>query len=282
MKLPLARRYRKHRTRGQALVEMAIILPVLILLLVMAIDFGRVFFGWVALQNAVRIGADLAAQSHTSWPPADNTETENLALTRYQELITQDLQAANCAFTTPHEDPTFTDLDSDGQIEYGDLATVEIACSFPLITPLAEGIFGGPVQMVASSTFTVNGVVVRGIPDPPAPADPCGSSPNASFETDPAPTTGGRVNDESSSAGSPANPFVVDFMANAESTEFCTLTYEWEIDGSSVGTDQDLLDEEFTDPAGGSHTDYEVTLTVTSSPAGGTSSESITVRVRNP
>jgi hypothetical protein len=136
--------------------------------------------------------------------------------------------------------------------------------------------------MFASSTFAVNGVVVRGVPDPPAPADPCGTSPDASFDTDPAPTTGGRVNDTSLLVGSPANPFVVDFMANAESSEFCTVTYEWEIDGSPAGTDKDLLDEEFTDPAGGSHTEYEVTLTVASSPLGGVSSQSITVRVRNP
>ena len=38
--------------RGQALVEMAIILPVLVLLLLLAVDFGRVFFGWIALNNA--------------------------------------------------------------------------------------------------------------------------------------------------------------------------------------------------------------------------------------
>lgn len=282
MKLPLPHRYRRKPTLGQALVEMAIVMPVLILLLVMAIDFGRVFFGWVALQNAVRIGADLAAQSNTSWPPADNTEPENLALTRYQELITQDLQHANCIFTTPHEDPSFTDLDGDGKIEYGDLATVEIRCSFGLITPLADSVLGGPVQMFASSTFAVNGVVVRGVPDPPPPADPCGSAPNASFETDPAPSSGGRVNDDSATVGSVANPFVVDFTANAESTEFCTVTYAWDIDGTPAGTDRELLDQQFTDPPGGGHTDYTVRLTVASSPGGGVRSESITVRVKTP
>jgi hypothetical protein len=258
---------------------MAIVLPLLALLLVMAIDFGRVFFGWVALQNAVRIGADLAAQAFDSWPTADN-EVEILGETRYQELITADLQAANCQYTTPHPDPTFTDLDGDGKIEYGDLATVELECSFGLITPLAEGLFGGPIHMTASSTFTVNGVVVRGVPDPPAPADPCGT-PSASFDTDPAVGAGGRVNDTSLTVGSPDNPFVVDFTANAESNEFCTYTYEWEIDGSPEGTDPELLDWEFTDAAGGGHTDYDVSLTVNDS-AGGTATEGVTVRVINP
>ena len=50
MKLP----FRRHRkiSRGQALVEFAFILPILVLLLLLAVDFGRVFFGWVALNNA--------------------------------------------------------------------------------------------------------------------------------------------------------------------------------------------------------------------------------------
>ncbi|MGH2463352.1 MAG: TadE/TadG family type IV pilus assembly protein, partial [Candidatus Limnocylindria bacterium] len=43
-------------TRGQGLVEFAIILPFLMLVLLMAVDFGRVFFGWVGLANASRIG----------------------------------------------------------------------------------------------------------------------------------------------------------------------------------------------------------------------------------
>ncbi|CAN5198787.1 hypothetical protein BH23CHL9_BH23CHL9_04030 [soil metagenome] len=48
-------------TRGQGLVELALILPLLLLLLLGAIDFGRVFFGWVAVTNASRVGANYAA-----------------------------------------------------------------------------------------------------------------------------------------------------------------------------------------------------------------------------
>ena len=58
MKLPHFRRHREQRTRGQALVEMAVMLPILLLLLLLAIDVGRVFFGWVALNNAARIAAN--------------------------------------------------------------------------------------------------------------------------------------------------------------------------------------------------------------------------------
>ena len=61
MKLLPFHRGSRPRRRGQAMVEFALVLPLLVLLLVMAIDFGRVFFGWVALQNATRIAADYAA-----------------------------------------------------------------------------------------------------------------------------------------------------------------------------------------------------------------------------
>lgn len=39
-------------SRGQALVEMALILPILVLLLLLGIDFGRVFFDSIELRNA--------------------------------------------------------------------------------------------------------------------------------------------------------------------------------------------------------------------------------------
>lgn len=52
--------------RGQALVELAIALPLLMLLLLIAIDFGRVFHTHISLANAAREGASYAASN-----PAD-------------------------------------------------------------------------------------------------------------------------------------------------------------------------------------------------------------------
>ncbi|MDQ2683995.1 MAG: pilus assembly protein, partial [Chloroflexota bacterium] len=70
------------------MVEFALVLPILALLLVMAIDFGRVFFGWVALQNAARIAADTAAGTADAWP-ADNPN-EDILQARYQAAVTRD------------------------------------------------------------------------------------------------------------------------------------------------------------------------------------------------
>jgi hypothetical protein len=45
------------RSRGQALVEFAIILPLLLLLTVGVVDAARIFSSWIALTNGVREGA---------------------------------------------------------------------------------------------------------------------------------------------------------------------------------------------------------------------------------
>ena len=51
MKLPFVRRWR-NASRGQALVETALVLPILIMLLLLGIDLGRIFFTSIDLRNA--------------------------------------------------------------------------------------------------------------------------------------------------------------------------------------------------------------------------------------
>src|SRR5687768_3591106 len=192
--------------RGQALVEFAMVLPILVLLLLMAVDFGRVFFGYVALQNAARIGADRAAQTASAWPTANTGEEVNWRA-EYQLFIENDIQAANCDYTTPHPPPVFTDKDADGTTtSFGDLATVTLTCEFGLLTPLAENIFGGPITLSGSSSFSVHGMIVAGVPDPPPPPpEPC-ADPVATFTTNPPANAAGgsRIDDLDPLTGSPA------------------------------------------------------------------------------
>lgn len=174
MKLLSLRRPRdKNRTprRGQAMVEFAMVLPIIALLLVMALDFGRVFFGWVALQNATRIAADFAASNADAFP--SNAAT----LARYQAVVLGDLGAISCLPADGSWDsgdapaPTFP----DGK-DTGDRAVVQIECGFGLITPLAESILGGSVPVAAAATFPVNKTIQQGLPpdttpDPPPPGE---------------------------------------------------------------------------------------------------------------
>lgn len=160
-----------HR-RGQAVVEMAIILPLLVLLLVMALDAGRLFFGWVALQNASRIGADYAASHADAWDGVPNPiEADQQA--RYELLVSEDLQALGCqaGFVVP--DPNF-DPDGDGTDDFTDgaLARVDLSCPFDLLTPLAESFLGAPVTLYGRSDFAINRTMVSGLPPPANPPPP--------------------------------------------------------------------------------------------------------------
>lgn len=163
------------------MVEFAIILPVLALLLVMAIDFGRVFFGWVGVHNAARIAANAAASNPEAWEPPGITSGQNA----YRRAVLNDLQALNCS------PPPSLDGDGDGRwdlgeipaptwenkptgfssalYEVGDHAVVSIPCSFDILTPLAGAIVGDPVSIVAGAEFMIRGGVINGIPIGPAP-----------------------------------------------------------------------------------------------------------------
>ena len=55
------RRFRSER--GSALIELALTLPILVVVLVAAIDFARVFYLGIALTNAARAGAQWGAHS---------------------------------------------------------------------------------------------------------------------------------------------------------------------------------------------------------------------------
>jgi len=164
-------RYRSNSSsRGQGLVEFAIILPLLALLLVMAVDAGRVFFGWVALQNASRIGADYAATHADAW----NGNPAPLQADRdyYEFLVRQDLQALGCQ-DDPVPAPDF-DPDGDGIAEFTDgaLVRVELECAFGLLTPLAESFMGSPAMLHARSDFAINRTLALGLPPPGNPPPP--------------------------------------------------------------------------------------------------------------
>jgi hypothetical protein len=156
------------KSRGQALVEFALILPILALLMLLAVDFGRVFYGWVALNNATRIAANEAALNPQAWVPPVNATDEGL----YRQKVVNDMQAINCAplgggswTVAKVPDPTF--LNKTGTLdahEIGDYVLVEMKCNFTFLTPLVGMIMGNPMAIGARSEFAIRGGMINGIP----------------------------------------------------------------------------------------------------------------------
>ena len=168
MTLPFRRRH--SNARGQALVEMAIMLPVLILLLMLAIDFGRVFFGWVGLNNAVRIAANEAGFNPQGWNDPDWIALQDV----YREQVLQDMQAINCAppgggswEEADVPDPVFINqagTPTADPYEVGDHAQVSMTCHFTFLTPLVGSILGNPMPISALAEFPVKGGLINDVP----------------------------------------------------------------------------------------------------------------------
>jgi Flp pilus assembly protein TadG len=70
---------------GQALVELALILPMFLLLLLGAVAVGRLAYASIEVGNAARAGASYAAQNHTT---ASDTTNISLAATQQAPNIT--------------------------------------------------------------------------------------------------------------------------------------------------------------------------------------------------
>lgn len=177
-------RGRTHRSprrhgRGQSLVEFALILPVFLLVLLMAIDFGRALYGWVVLQNSARIAANFAGLNPDGWRGAGNPTIQ----LEYEAQIENDLDTANCVAAGTPPAPVFTDGpdvpvaggNPDTSFDVGDTVVVSMTCSFQPLTPIIGGILGNTVQLGASSEFRIRSGDLVGlanptrIPPPPTP-----------------------------------------------------------------------------------------------------------------
>jgi Flp pilus assembly protein TadG len=150
----------RRRWRGQSLVEFALVLPVLLLLLLIGLDFGRVFLGWVELNNVVREAANFASDHPTAWNTVNPDAT---AQARYTALVTNDARAINCVMPNTVPAPTFQN-GPNGPNLIGQPVTVSISCDFHLITPIIGNIVGNPLKVSASSTFPIRFGVIAGIP----------------------------------------------------------------------------------------------------------------------
>lgn len=70
---------RRQKSRGQSLVEFAVLLPLLVLILALAADFGRAFTAYIAISSAAREGAAYGMQSTIQANDAAGIEAAVLA-----------------------------------------------------------------------------------------------------------------------------------------------------------------------------------------------------------
>lgn len=120
-----------------------------------ALDFGRMYLGYINLQNLTRAAANFAANNPTAW--SSNNAAAITARTQYENQVINDAANSNCTLnpTTPAP-PVFRDADGDGTATgIGDYTTVRLNCTFNVITPVISRIIGSSVVVSATSVFPV-------------------------------------------------------------------------------------------------------------------------------
>jgi Flp pilus assembly protein TadG len=82
-------RHRLKGDAGQALIEFALLLPMIFLLVLNTVNFGGFFYAWITMANAARAGADyavLAGASAGGLTPATGAQIQSMIATEIYSL----------------------------------------------------------------------------------------------------------------------------------------------------------------------------------------------------
>jgi hypothetical protein len=258
----------------------------------MSLDLGRVFFGWVGLQNVSRVAANYAAVNPEGWDPTyPNGPVKQDALDQYAVHVAREASGLNCSplpVSSPAATyiplPSFDDLNGNGRFDLGERVSVTLGCSFQLITPLANSAVGGGVNLTANSVFPVRGGNISGGPIPvPSASASASASASGSASASASASESGSASPSASPCGLPIANFVYTpssgkkpldvFFQDTSQTFGCAITgWQWDFDYDGVNF---TVDATVANP---SHKyvhagRYEVILRVTA-PVGTATSES--------
>lgn len=129
---PYGIRYK--RKDGQSLVEIALVLPVLLLILTGIIDFGMLFNNYLIVGNASREGARSAAVGSTD---------EQIRTVVYNVASTLDSSRLTITITPDQTTGRTT----------GDSVAVTVEYEYNMITPIIAAIVPGPIELRTDTTM---------------------------------------------------------------------------------------------------------------------------------
>lgn len=272
--LRLRRRDADRHARGQSLVELALILPVLLVLVLAAVDLGRIFFARIAVSNAAREGAYEAAY-HGSY-------VANSACGAANSVMCAILNESQSSLAIAPADVAWSCNNAGGCAPgtFGDQVTIKVTGHFSLLTPVLAVFFGGTnVNFSSSASADVVTTSTAGLTPTVPPAPTATPTPTATPIPTPSqiatipPTPTGSPAPSAPTCNLPASSFSwsqlnknkpVDFVSfSSPTTGSCAITfYRWEYGAPDNTTDAGNLptvSHAFAIQA----KDYLVTLTVT-------------------
>jgi len=142
---------RRRRSRGQSLVEFALVFPLFILLVAAMIDFGVGLFSYMTVVNAVRDGARLGATNCSvlacTNPVKARVRASSGGLVQSGDITVTCTKAAGGGIACTKN--TLLPPGQDG-VKNGDSITVTAQFTYRLLWPLA---FGTQIPLTSTATF---------------------------------------------------------------------------------------------------------------------------------
>ena len=137
------------RSRGQALVEFALLIPVFLLVLVSIFDLGRAVFSYNTLTNAAREGARLAIVNQDAASIIAHAKSESA-------MVELDEPAVTIAFYQVATDGTPDTSSPCSPVAVGCLAVVQFEATYRPFTPIVSNVlFAQGVTFRAKAVLSV-------------------------------------------------------------------------------------------------------------------------------
>lgn len=149
----------RNRSRGQSIVEFALVVPILLLVFAAAADLGRAFYAYVAIENGVKEGAFYGARAplctddslaqcskprNVEWRVQNEleglTNPDGTALTPTSECLDQTTGVVHASMLDCAE---------------GDTYRVSLSYPFRFLTPILGDLLGGGLNLGADSSAVV-------------------------------------------------------------------------------------------------------------------------------
>jgi len=259
----------RSRSRGQALVELAIILPILLVIVGAAIDLGRLFTAYVSIENAAKEGAFYGATNPLCDVPKTgcaNPNTVDWHVRNELPGVTIGAPSVECLDAVSGTTKALSACVENDRYRVG------VSHQFALVTPLLSPILGNSFPLSSTATS----VVLNEAFDPNATPFPMPTATATATATPTAPPVGCSSAPAANFSWSQQNknrPVV--FADTSTTAAGCSITaWSWSFgDGSSNSSVQNPS-HDF--PLQG--TAYSVTLTVTNSFGSNSLTQSVTTK----
>ena len=185
------------RSRGQALVEMALVSVALLLILSSVLDFGRIFYTQITVENAARAGALVAARapnSYTGACPAGAPTTNRIGCAIAAESRGSGVTVQASEVTVSCETTAGTAVNPcPATPQPGQRSRVAITKPFGFLMPILSIMFGSSLDVSASvaadqESLPAAATFIPGPSSTPAPTPTPPPTPSASPTAVPTPT----------------------------------------------------------------------------------------------